>query len=396
MSPIQFGVDVELLVAATSFITSFNGKKDPRAGAAFVAVATAYCNGSEILLPLLRPHVENVPDFRTLWLKRPGLKTIACAELSDKDFEAVAATGAAHFAEYAERDALSVARWLEFEFTPAVSDIYHDEADVEAVVRCAAVAGELMEKRQAPRFEDAIRKLWKEYLLSVPRLYARVGEDDEIPSFVHLCVAYAISIALRGYAYAGALSEHGDTPLYRHHWVRSPIVQKMGADADGSGVRADAKQESVTQFPWGEILRRVFDPEAPAAERELENIGDVFDEIRKRAERVRKEMRGGLLKNLLHADRDKIGEAEELVFEILGEVGVFKKDVKKTALQKQKAVCSLKELAAQHDLFQGEAELVAGSLQQGWLKGRGSQLKMRFRRDRFWAVMEEASAKMPG
>jgi hypothetical protein len=383
------GVDVDLLLAASSFITSFNGRRDPRAEAALVAVATAYCNGSDLLLPLLSQRLADVPDFSSLWLKRPGLKTIPCAELSEKDFEAVAAGGAAHFAAYAERDAANVAGWLEFQFSPAVSDIYHDAADVEALVRCAEIAGEFIEKRQAPHLEAAIQKLQQAHLLSAPRLYVRLGEDDEIFSFAHLCLAFATSAVLRGYAYAAALSQHGNAPLYRHHWVRSPIVQKIGADSDA--FRADAKTETITHFPWGEILRRVFDPDSPVIEREAQGVGHVFDEIRKRADRVGKEMRGGLLKNLLHADRDRTNEAEELVFEILREVGVFKKDVKKTAELKQKALCSLKELAARRDLFQSEVELVSGNLQQGWLKGRGSQLKMRFRRDRFWAVMEETS-----
>jgi len=378
-----FGVDAELLLAATSFITNFNGKKDPRAAAAFAAFATAYCNGSDVILPLRSQRAEGIPDFRTLWLKRPGVKTIACAELSDKDFEAAAAMGAAHFAEYAESDAANVARWLEFEFSPAVTDVYHDESDAEAIVRCAELARELIETQKVPRLAEAIGKIQREHLISVPRLYMRLGGEDDCPTLMHLCLAYAIRVALGGYAALSALSAQGDSPLYRHHWTRSAMVQRMGADE----FRADAKQERMTQFPWGEILRRVFNSDAPFMAPEPQGVGEVMDAIRSKSERVQKDLQGSLFKKLLRAKRDRTSEAEEIAFEVLREVDVFPKEAKKIAMQKQKALCSLKEMApADGAPFESSIETISAKLPK-------SGLKMRFRRDRFWAEMEEAGIR---
>src|SRR5215470_7545375 len=80
------GADVTLLLAASSFITDFDGKRDPRAADAFSGITSAYCNGLDLLLPLPETYVERVPIFHDLWESRKGLRTIPNVELSDEAF----------------------------------------------------------------------------------------------------------------------------------------------------------------------------------------------------------------------------------------------------------------------------------------------------------------------
>jgi len=380
----SIGADVTLLLAAASFINDFDRKSDPKAREAFIAVASAYCNRSDLILPLPRQEVEKVPLFYDLWHQREALIRVPDVELSDDTFDSIAAQGATHFATYAEGEAWDVGRWICFQFTPAIADYYLDRADCLAVKRCGSIAKTLLETGRVVQLQRAINSLQEDKLINAPRVYEDLVGAEDIPSFLHLCIAYALSVSLRGYSYALALSQRPSAPLYRHHWVRSPIVRRIGS----FDIPAEIKSESMVQFPWGEILQRVFDPVAPAADRNPRLVAEILDGIRERSNLVRNEMQQGLLSNLTTAGTgDRITDAEEFVLKLLGDVGVPPRYANSNFLQR--AVGWLRDISSKNLLFKIPVDLITTNLQPALLRRTESAMRMRFKRDSFWKVMED-------
>src|SRR5262249_26645323 len=100
------GADVNLLLAASSYVKPLDGNADPKAVAAFIAVCDAFCNGADLLLPLPRgPVGRAVVPFYDLWKSRAAAKELLDCELTDEGFQSIAPGGALHFVRLAEAEA---------------------------------------------------------------------------------------------------------------------------------------------------------------------------------------------------------------------------------------------------------------------------------------------------
>jgi len=377
------GADVTLLLAASSFISSFDGKQDPRAREAFVALATSYCNGASLLMPLPHYEVEEIPIFYSLWRERAAVATIPEMELSNQAFAAISAPGAQSFAEYAEGFPSDISRWIAFHFTPAIADVYHQRSDLGAIKRCAPLARQLLERRALVKLEASIGKRQDEDLVATSHLYENLVGTTDIPSFLHLCIAYALSISLRGYSYAVALGSQESGPLYQHHWVRAPIVRRFGSEEHATKVVS----ESIMEFPWGVILQAVFNPAAPLARRGPQTVAEVLDKIRDRSDQVRTAIQDGVLTQLAAAGGDRITDAEVFVLDILRDAGVSPRYASSTFLQR--AVQLARTISNKSPFLSVLVEMITANLQPGWLRRPETALRVQFRRDSFWKVMED-------
>jgi hypothetical protein len=378
------GVDITLLLAASSFISGFDGKTDPRSAEAFVAVATAYCNGSDLILPLPRQTVEEIPIFLELWRRRAAMTPMPDVELSDDVFNTIGTSAAHEFATYAEGAAWDVGRWLAFQFTPSIANVYLQRSDISAIKRCSVIARTVLKDGELAQVQTVIAKLQQNDSIQIPGIYEHLIGTNDIPSFVHLCAAYAISVSLRGYSYAISLGQYPNAPLYRHHWVRAPIVRRIGS----KDLPGEVKSEDIIHFPWGPILRRVFDPSAPVAGRDPEHVAMVLDGLRDRSVRMTDAMQQGLLNNLVSKQAgDKLTEAEGFVLKMLLEVGVAPRYAESTFLQQ--GVRWLREISKEKALFRLPVELITTNLQPRWLRGVESTMRLRFKRDSFWKAMED-------
>src|SRR5579862_8735800 len=83
-------VDITMLLAASSFTAPKRSRTDPRAADAFDAVATAYCNGATLFVPLPESHVDAAPFFFKLWKSDDAVRTVPNLEMEDSGFERAA------------------------------------------------------------------------------------------------------------------------------------------------------------------------------------------------------------------------------------------------------------------------------------------------------------------
>ena len=285
---------------------------------------------------------------------------------------------------YAEGDASNVARWIAFQFTPTIATEHLGRSDLSAIERCAPIARQLLKTGKLTKLESAIAELQRDNTIRPPRLYEHLVGRSHIPSFHHLCIAYAISVSLRGYSYAIALGQHPNAPLYCHHWVRSPIVRRIGSH----DVPAEVEHQSMVVFPWGEILQRVFDTAEPLSDRSPDHVAQVLDGIRDRSARVRDAIQAGLLDGLVEkVASNRITDAEDFIVRLLLEVGVSPGYAKSNFLQR--AVALLRGISKQSIAFKIPVDLITANLQPNWLRRPESIMRMRFKRDSFWKVMED-------
>jgi hypothetical protein len=334
-------------------------------------------------MPLPHAEVEEIPVFYALWSRRAAVSTIPEMELSDDAFSAIAAHGAQSFVEYAEGYSSDVSRWIAFHFTPSVAEVYHQRSDISAIQRCAPLAHELLQRGAFASVEASIGKLQEEGAVATPGMYEHLVGTHDIPSFLHLCIAYALSISLRGYSYAVALGTQASGPLYRHHWVRAPIVRRFGSDERGTEVL----RESVAEFPWGIILKAVFDPAAPLVNRNPEVVAAVLDAIRDRSDQVRTAIKDGVLSNLAAAGGHRITDAEVFVLDVLRAAGVSPRYASSTLLQR--AVQFARTVSSKSPILSVIVELITTNLQPEWLRYPETGFRVGFRRDSFWKIMED-------
>jgi hypothetical protein len=146
-------------------------------------------------------------------------------------------------------------------------------------------------------------------------------------------------------------------------------------------------RESIIEFPWGVILRAVFDPATPLARRDPQAVAAVLDAIRDRSDQVRAAIQDGVLTQLATAGGDRITDAEVFVLDILGAAGVSPRYASSTLLQK--SVQFARTISSKSPFLSVLVELITANLQPGWLRRPETALRVRFRRDSFWKVMED-------
>ena len=376
--------DITLLLSAYSFISPLSGRLDPRARAAFDAVATAYCNGAQLLLPLPKDRPADVPLFLDLWKRSSVVTEVPQLELSDEAFDEIAATCSDAFVTYAEGTPDDVARWIAFQFSDQAVEAHLTRSDMDTIRRAGPLAAELLRLKRLPKLTDAILRLQGEGPLQEPGEYEWMVGSPDLPSFIHLCLAYALSVAFRGYSYALGVGQLPNDPAYRHHWIRSPVLRTNLPH--GSTRTAD---QTATWFPWGALLTAVFDPRKPLAKRRPERVAEVLDGIRASAPQVRHAFAQPLAEpSKLGSISSKLTDRDQLILDVLRSVDVTPRYSASTGIE------TLAEwlrglVKERHPIWQVPIEVVLAQLQPEWLRKLEAGFRARFRRDRFWDVFED-------
>src|SRR5688572_29308592 len=197
-------MDTTLLEGASSFIEPYQGRCDPRAERAFRAAVTAFCNDTQLFLPLPGDVPYEAPLLLRGW-QGYGVRELVGLEISDADFTAIAKALASSFAAYAEGSPFEVARWIAFQFTPGALREYTGKAAFHSVIRAAPLVADLLAGRQLDRLSNAIFELQRAGEFEVPEVYEDTLKQ-ELPSAVHVAVAYTLAICVRGWSYADAIS----------------------------------------------------------------------------------------------------------------------------------------------------------------------------------------------
>src|ERR1700687_45912 len=312
--------DTTLLVAASSFIEPSSGLEDPRAELASDSVVSAFCSGPQLVLPLPKQGSGYRAIFLELWRQSVGVTEVHDLELDDDDFASVVEAMEPGFSDYIEGMPGQAASWVQFQFTDlSGQDGAAMRAHERAILRAGPVADSLLREGRLTRSAEAILRLERERTMREPAYYTHLLEAPEIRSFLHLCAAYTISFCARGFSYALSLGRLESSPVYRHHWIRTPALK-----AERLTLGAPAMDPNPPAwFPWGPILRSVFDPKLPLVERSRGKAMAVIAQLRDEAARFRRELGGDAEVVRGAEDPRRITDGEAYVLETLARAGVY-------------------------------------------------------------------------
>ena len=306
-------------LAASSFIQASDELSDPRAREAFDAVSTAFCNGSQLLLPLPSERVGHGPFFLDLW--NGAFETIPELELSDAVFDRLIDEGRAiEFEKYAEAFPREFSGWIAFQFTSRLSHAQIGRTERGIEIRCQPIVDKMVKEKRFRKLRAQLSILYKRDSLSCPGPF-RMLMGTTFPDISQLAIAYAMSVALRGFSYAIAIGsyQHNSTPLYCHHWVRDRIVGSF----EKNGFACNTAVLPLRQFPWGSILTKVFDPKRPLESRDVSKVMEVLGAVRQLSPEVAHSLQEGILsKRGGRRTNARLTDPELLVTEWLQKSGV--------------------------------------------------------------------------
>jgi len=374
--------DVTLLLAASSFIKPAEQRTDPRCGDAFDAVTTAYCNGAELYVPLPKAVVEAVPFFFSLWSASSALNTVPHLELTDEAFSQHVAALGSHLAKFIEGDAWDVARWTAYQFTQDIVTAHVRRSDMDAILRAGESARQLIDGKALQTLRNVVGELQKDNDIRAPEEYRPLVGTAEIPSFFHLVVAYAISVSVRGCAYAYGLAQIPNAPIYRHHWMRSPALRFGFPDAT---VKLDERPSEW--IPWGTILRKVFAP-APAGLLSTDELERVLIELRNNSPRLREE----LTRTDERLNGKGLSQDEQLLIETMLDAGIAPR-YSDTSRAEELAVWLRNLVSTYVPVLKIPVEIITSTLQPQMLRTLETNLRRTFRRDTFWEVLEDPGVR---
>ncbi|HWM92686.1 MAG TPA: hypothetical protein VN493_18115 [Thermoanaerobaculia bacterium] len=388
IKPFAVAADTTILQSASSFIQPSSGRTDPRAEESFEAIATAFCNGTRLFLPLPQGQCGENPFLLDLWRSACIVTDLFNNELSDDAFKEIGGPLTTPFALFVEGDAPDVAKWLAFQFTPDIVGGYMTRADDLAIRRTGPLVRQLLAEHRLSHLEAAILSLQEKENFKPPQAYEHLVGTSEIPSFVHLCASYTFSVFLRGWSYAANLSKDPDVPIYKHAWIRCAAL-RSGIGSPVSRVRADG---SELWFPWGNILAEVFSDRAPLIPKAQSAASDVLLGLRQQTEHLRSQLASALVEVNTGNPRATPTDAEVLILDTLRDVDV----VPRYSISTRTEFLArwLRDLVEQTaPIFKIPAELITGVVQNRWLREKEFDLRLRFRRDKLWDIFEDPSIR---
>ena len=375
--------DVTQLLAAASFVSPLSGQSDPRASAAFEAVATDYCSGCKLVLPLPGETEADVPIFLDIWRADDSAITqVPSLELTTHGFDQIAAGCKDHFVSFIEGEASNVVKWVAFQFADEVVQSHLLRSDKETILRASAFSSQLIKENRLPTFMSALQSRQESGFVE-PSEYTELLRQKDILSISHLCAAYIASVSLRRLSYAMSLNELTPRPEYQHHWIGLPVLR---SDILPDTVRVLEKRPP-TSFPWGSLLKNVFSSNQPLTERTPDRVRSVLTGLRSRADRFREEYLRAPLHPPGTAQPKGPTAREELVIKTLADVGIVPRY--KGSVNAEKRAGWLRRLAGDSRRWQIPVEVVTGILQSEWVRRLQVSVRLKYRRQTFWEVFED-------
>jgi hypothetical protein len=270
-----------------------------------------------------------------------------------------------------------VAQWVAFQFTEGVAGNLVRRSDLHAIIRAGFLTRRLLNEGLLNNFEAAVQNVQ----VREPAEYSHLIGRPDIPSLVHLCTAYVVSVAMRRFSYALNVGLQPANPIFRYHWIGNPVIK---GDSLPNAIR-ETELRAVTRFNWGSLLRTIIDAERDTKPLAPSKLKEVLIGLREKAFGFQREYER--LPSLETNQPSRLTDRQALVVETLSALGIaprFRKDLRTEALVKW-----LRSLAGENLARKFVVELVTANLQPMWIRQKEAQLRIAFRRDTFWDVFEK-------
>ena len=264
--------DITSLLAAESYISALDPNSvSPRAEYAFDTIATAFCSSAELVIPVSGA-VSGPEPFVRMWADNAS--SLTELELTEEFAATVGLRLALNFVSDAEREPVDLVNWLAFQMSSSQVDASLLRGVIGQEVIVSHITAEFLNKHKLPKLTSAFESLFGDGSLRRPPEYESVI-NDHFQCYFHFLISWAFSFYLRGLSYGLSISEQHPSAVYKPHWLRSPLISHLGRD--GGDVE---KCPKANLFPWGTIIRAVFDPINPLMSREVENVQNVLLAVR--------------------------------------------------------------------------------------------------------------------
>lgn len=384
MNNLPFAIDTAAFQSADSFLEDPKLIIDPRADLAFERVTTAFCNEATLYYPLPDEELGSEPYLLSMWKKSAGAEKVPKLKLTDEALESIGERLLDPFCKFVEGTSQASAQWIAFQFTPRIVEQYLSRASLDPVKQIAHLSARLIENGKLVHLTKAINDLEASGILTEPRQYSpSVGLDFQ--SSLHLSISYLLSVYLRGPSYGWGLSQLSESPIYHNLWLRTSALK-----ADGI-LTSSIDAEPTGWFPWGEILRNIFDPKNPLSVRDERHATNVLVSIREQ----NTELIGEL--NQTEFDPAPKSDSEPTASEVAVINALIKAEIApgyKNAEVSKFLVKVLRGVAS----VAGESAKVAVDeistvLPSSWIirniRAAETKLRLNYRRDTFWDVFQD-------
>ena len=347
----------------------------------------AYCNGSKLIIPVPKVSADEVPLFLDLWKAHSEVKELHHLELTDAGFQKLASSSADRLAVFINGDATNIVSLVAFLFADEIVRPHLRRSDKETICRAGPLATDLIGQDRIPQFVKAIQRVQSDEGFTEHPEYSDLIGGNDIPSFTHLCAAYAVSVSLRRYSYALGTGRHPDHPIYRHHWIGSPVLRSNILPNDSRSL----EDTPTTWFPWGTLFCNVFDPRTPLTKSDPSKVREVLDAIRGRAGTFREDYASLPIHAQERTSPSKPTERESLVIETLLEAGVA--PLYSSTARPEMLAQWLRALVEGHPIWKIPVEVVTTTLQPQWVRRVEAKQRIKYRRDTFWDVFQDPGVR---
>lgn len=363
-------IDTALFQSASSFFRRPNDFADPEALACFAAVATPFCNGAGLVVPLLTSSARgnSEPALMEWWPGRVRYVGAldAVGEIKSTLYDA--------FVTAVEAAPEKVAEWLRFQFAADLIDQNFTDAEREDYHRYLPVAVELIGRGKLPTFTREIRKLVPPSVVNLHRHRAWDAKDH-----IQLAVGFALSFFIRGWLYGFALDRHPLQPRYRHLWFRE---EAFAVNPVNSVERALDHRHAW--YPWGEILAMLLgdDPDPGKVRDALLGLREQAADFRLAFEDA------SAVDRTRTVSGDTLTAREELALDALARLKVFpgmrERDRLTGILALWRQIAGL--LAGADTKTTVLVELISIMLPSGWTNSVVAATTKTFFRDSYWKM----------
>lgn len=264
-------MDISLLQAADTFLHPPQNGSDPRSPLCFAQVATAFCNGANLYVPLPSSDQGEPPHLLAFWRKRRGVDFLPHSELRDQELACYGDLLTTAFVAYAEQNAQELAAWLRFQYSPDINEQYINRAGNHPIELATEYVIPLRIARRLPNLEAAIQA---HVGTTLPRAFDAYRPFQADPVRTSIC--YLFSVFARGLSYAERCAQLGTSVPYSRIWFRNRAVQLGGGP--------DPSIEERHWYPWGLVLSQLFDPADNITSRSRTRVQETLLAIREDVE----------------------------------------------------------------------------------------------------------------
>ena len=185
----------------------------------------------------------------------------------------------------------------------------------------------------------------------------------------------------RRFSYAYGVGKSPFNPIYRYHWIGSPI---MKCEFLPETLREE-EANSLNRISWGTVLHGILASETPAPLK----LRETLIGLREKAERFREQYQNLAPSKAPHSG--KLTEQQALIVETLQDVGITLHYANTWPAEKLAKLLPI--IGSDGLVSKLTVELVTATMQPKWARNAETEFRMRFRKDNFRNVFDDASIR---